>query len=283
MPGFARTIAALSLLSLPLAAQQPDVETTRVADGVYRFRYQAHNTMFVTTPDGVVAFDPINADAAAQYAAAIRQAAPAARLRAIVYSHDHADHASGADILRAAFGDTVPIIAHAAAHAPIVAAASADQPPPTLTFDDEMTLHFGGRTVELHYVGPSHSDNMIVAVVPDARVAFALDFVSHDRMGYRDLSSFRFPGQFEAIDRLLALEFHTIVFGHGPNGDRGSVERQLAYYRDLERAVRAAVAEGWTEDQAAERVRLPAYEGWDRYADWFPMNVRGMYRWVRGG
>lgn len=283
MPRSTWTIAALSLLPLPLAAQQPDVETTRVADGVYRFRHQGHNTLFVVTPGGVVAFDPINTDAAAHYAEAIRRMAPGAPLRAIVYSHHHADHASGAHVLRAAFGDTVPIIAQAAARAPIVEAASADQPPPDVTFADRMTLHFGGRAVELHYVGPSHSDNMLVAVVPDARVAFAVDFVSHDRMGYRDLSSFSFPGQFQAIERLLALEFDTIVFGHGPNGDRSSVERQLGYYRDLERAVRAAVAEGWTEDLAAERVRLPAYEGWDRYAEWFPMNVRGMYRWVRGG
>jgi glyoxylase-like metal-dependent hydrolase (beta-lactamase superfamily II) len=124
---------------------------------------------------------------------------------------------------------------------------------------------------------------MIVGLVPDVDVAFAVDFVNHDRMGYRDLSSFQFPGQFEAIERLLALDFQTIVFGHGPTGDRGSVERQLAYYRDLERAVRAAVAEGMTEDQAAERVRLPMYEDWGQYGDWFPMNVRGMYRWVSGG
>ncbi len=37
-----------------------------------------------------------------------------------------------------------------------------------------------------------------------------------------------------------------------------------------------------TEDQAAQRIRLDQYSNWGRYQDWFPMNVRGVYRWVVG-
>jgi glyoxylase-like metal-dependent hydrolase (beta-lactamase superfamily II) len=84
-----------------------------------------------------------------------------------------------------------------------------------------------------------------------------------------------------ALERLRALEFDTIVFGHGPPGDRATVDRQIRYYRDLYAAVRSAVDHGLTEDEAAERVKLPAYERWGQYADWFPLNVRAVYRWMK--
>ena len=74
-----------------------------------------------------------------------------------------------------------------------------------------------------------------------------------------------------------------MVFGHGPPGDRAAIHRQVVYYDDLTTAVRRAVADGLTEDQAAQRIRLDQYSSWGRYDDWFPMNVRGVYRWVAGG
>ena len=261
-------------------AQEPDFETTRIADGVYRFRYRVHNAFFVVTSEGVVAFDPISPTAADRYAAEIERVAPGSRLRAIVYSHRHADHASGAAVLRRALGVDVPIIAHANAHEPIRAAGDTSLPPPDVTFEERLTLHFGDRSIELHYLGKSHSDDMLVALLPDDRIAFAVDFASHDRIGYRDLGSFHFPDQFTALERLLALEFDVIVFGHGPVGDRHSVERQIRYYSDLREAVQSAVERGWSEDEAAERVRLPTYERWGGYDSWFPLNVRGMYRWL---
>jgi hypothetical protein len=56
--------------------------------------------------------------------------------------------------------------------------------------------------------------------------------------------------------------------------------RQIEYYRNLRSAVAEAVERGWTEDEAAERVRLPAYEDWGQYEQWFPLNVRAIYRWL---
>ena len=85
-------------------AGQADFETTRVAEGVYQFRWQAHNGFFVVTPTGVLAVDPISMEAAAQYAEEIKRVAPNAPLRAIVYSHEDADHATGAPALMSAMG-----------------------------------------------------------------------------------------------------------------------------------------------------------------------------------
>ena len=273
----------LSLATAMGAAAQDRYETTEIADGVHQFRWLFHNAMFVTTDDGVVVFDTIGVDAARQLAAEIQRTAPGSPLAAIVYSHSDADHATGAAALAEAMGQTgVPIIAHELAVAPIEARASADQPAPTITFADKLRFRMGGRWIELHYLGPSHTDNIAVAYIPDVAVAFAVDFVSNDRPGYQDLATWHFPEFFDAVSGLLGIPFETIVFGHGPPGDRTAIQRQIAYYDDLTAAVRDAVANGLTEDEAAERVRLDAYAGWGNYDQWFPLNVRGLYRWLAG-
>lgn len=265
----------LAFSSAPVLAQ--DFATTRIAEGVYQFRFQSHNGFMVVTDDGVVVVDPISTLAASRFAAEIKRVAPGARLRAVVYSHDHADHATGARVLMDAFGERVPVIAQDHASAKLVDAGP-DLPAPDVTFTDRMTLHFGGRAIELYYLGKSHSDNMLVVLVPDVRVAFAVDFVSNDRVGYQDLPDYHFPDFYGALERLMTLEFDTIVFGHGPAGDPAAVRRQGQYYGSLRAAVQQAIDNGWTEDEAAERVRLPQYESWGQYEAWFPMNVRAIYR-----
>ena len=274
---------SLSLATAMGAAAQDRYETTEIADGVYQFRWMFHNAMFVTTDDGVVVFDTIGVDAARQLAAEIQRTAPGSPLAGIVYSHSDADHATGAAALVEAMGQTgVPIIAHELAVAPIEARASADQPAPTITFAEKLRFQMGGRWIELHYLGPSHTDNIAVGYIPDVAVAFAVDFVSNDRPGYQDLATWHFPEFFDAVSGLLGIPFETIVFGHGPPGDRTAIQRQIAYYDDLTAAVRDAVATGLTEDEAAESVRLETYAGWGNYDQWFPLNVRGVYRWLVG-
>lgn len=271
---------ATVMVSTSLGAQAPEFETTRIAGGVYQFRWRAHNGFFVVTDAGVIAFDPISLEAAQRYASEVQRVAPGKKLLAVVYSHDHPDHASGADVLRRELGPDAPVVAHANARARVIETASPDLPPPDVTFTDRLTLYFGGRRVELRFLGKSHSDNLIIALVPDVKVAFAVDFVANDRVGYRELSSNVFPDFFDAVERLQELEFETIVFGHGPPGDRASVERQGRYYSALRAAVAAAIDEGWTEDEAAEKITLPQYSDWGGYDTWFALNVRGMYRWL---
>ena len=280
------TVACLAILIAiaPASAQQAPWETTRVAEGVFKFRWQGHNTLFVVTPRGVVAFDPISKEAATTFAAEIRRVAPGIPLAAVVYSHSDADHATGAGALITGLGQqNVPIIAHEAAVAPIRGAASADLPLPTMTFAQRLALEHLGRRIELHYLGRSHSDNMIVGFVPDAGIVFAVDFVSNDRVGFQQLPGYYFPDLFDAITGLLNIPFTTVVFGHGPDGDRASIQRQLTYYDDLRAAVRRAIAQGLSEEQAVAQVQLEAYARWGQYEAWFPMNVRAMYRAVSAG
>ena len=263
-------------------AQTADYETTRIAEGVYQYRWQAHNGFFVVAPAGVVVVDPISPEAATQYAREIKKVAPDAPLVAVIYSHQDADHATGAPSLMSEMGQTAPIIAHRNSVADLTAATSVDLPVPTVTYQEYLSLDLDGRRVELHYVGANHTDNSTVVYVPDARVAFAVDFVSHDRVGYQRLPGWIFPDFFASMPRLLEIPFETIVFGHGPAGDRSSIHRQIRYYDQIRSEVRKALSAGWSEDRAAQEIRLPEYSDWDQYDAWFPLNVRAIYRWMAG-
>jgi glyoxylase-like metal-dependent hydrolase (beta-lactamase superfamily II) len=258
----------------PVFSQQPEYETTRIGDGVYLFRYQSHNAMFVVTGEGVIAFDPISVEAARIYREEVARVT-SQPIRAIVYSHHHADHITGA----AELAPDVPIYAHARTYERLAAAPGADIPLPNRTFTDAMTLRVGGKVLNLVYLGRNHSDNSIVAFLPDQRIIFAVDFVSNDRVGYRDLPGFYFPDLWESLERLQQLDYDTAIFGHGEPGTKADVYEQINYWTDLRRAIESMIQAGLSEDEAVDAIELPAYEDWGGYEDWFKMNARTVYRY----
>ncbi len=140
----------LSLAILPLRAQvasaqaaAPVREFSPLAGPVYRFRNNFHYSVFVVTPEGVIATDPINADAARWLKAEIAKSF-SQPVRFLVYSHDHADHISGGEV----FADTARVVAHENARRAIIA----EKRPtavPQVTFTDRMVIELGGTAVEL--------------------------------------------------------------------------------------------------------------------------------------
>src|SRR4028119_2145796 len=77
----------------------PPFATTKVegTENVYVFRYGGHQSMFVVTPEGVIATDPIaflRPQAAATYIDEIKKITQAP-IRYVIYSHHHYDHIAG--------------------------------------------------------------------------------------------------------------------------------------------------------------------------------------------
>lgn len=273
-------LAMSALIAVPTAAsamQGPEYETTRIADGVYMFRYRAHNAMFVATGEGVIAFDPISTEAAQIYREEIRKVTREP-IRAIVYSHHHGDHITGA----AELATGVRIIAHTAAYPWLAGSPNPAIPLPDITFTDQMSLRLGGKTVDLIYLGPSHTDNMIVAHLPDQGIIFAVDFVSDDAVGFRNLPGYHFPDIWESLERLQHIDYQTAIFGHGPPGTKADVYEQMRYWADLRRAVQAAIQDGLSEDAAVDAIELAEYRAWRGYENWFKDNVRTVYRYYAG-
>src|SRR5580692_6082789 len=95
---FAGILASAALPAFAQAPTPPLFSTTKVegTDGVYIFRYQGHQAMFIVTPEGVIATDPVGErrPAAAAYIAEIRKITQAP-IRYVIYSHSHFDHIAG--------------------------------------------------------------------------------------------------------------------------------------------------------------------------------------------
>jgi len=147
-----------------------DRSLTQISGDLYRFKNNFHYSVVLVTSEGVIVTDPINKEAAQwlKKEVAERFNKP---IKYLILSHDHADHSTGGEVF-----DAPIVVAHANAKADIIG----EKRPtavPNVTFSDRMTIELGGKTVELSYLGLSHSDNMVVMNFPEQRVLFAVDFI----------------------------------------------------------------------------------------------------------
>ena len=260
----------------PAEAQQaPRREISKIAGELYMFRNNFHNSVFAVTPAGIIATDPINADAA-RWLKAELQTRFNQPVRYLIYSHDHADHISGGEV----FADTALIIAHENAR-PAIIGEKRPTAVPQVTFSDRMTIELGGTTVELAYVGRNHSNNSIVMRFPNERVLFAVDFIPVESMAFRNFPDSYLDDWIESLKNVEAMDFEILAPGHGPLGRKGNVGQFREYMQDLRSAVVQAIREGKSLDEMKQSIKLPKYEQWSGYKEMFPLNIEGMYRMVQ--
>ncbi len=271
---FLRTIfAAFAALFIATAAhaQQAQRLIEQISGDLYRFQNNFHVAVFLVTPDGVIATDPINAEAAEWLQAEVdkRFGVP---IKYVVYSHHHQDHAAGGQV----YGDDVIFVGHAnvpknlsGPHAGVRA--------PDITFEDRMTLTLGGKTVELIDVGPSHSDDLIVMHFPEERAVFTVDFISVKRLPFRNLAGAAIPEWIDAIRAVEAMDFDILVPGHGPVGTKADAADHRRYFEELVAAVQDGMKAGKSLDALKQEISLRKYESWGAYNDWLALNVEGVW------
>ena len=268
------SLCASSALAQTAAA--PIREITRIAGEVYRFRNNFHYSVFAVTPAGIIATDPINADAAKWLKAELAQRFKVP-VRYVIYSHDHADHSSGGEV----FADTAVFIAHENCKA-VMVGEKRPTAVPNITFDDQMTVELGGTTVELSYVGRNHSNNSIVMRFPRERILYAVDFIPVMAIAFRDFPDAYMPDWIDSLNRVETMDFDILAPGHGPLGKKESVREFRTYLTELYGGVLAQAREGRKLDEAKQAVRLPKYENWAGYKETYDLNVEGMYRMIQG-
>ena len=270
-------IAMMSLAEVSAQTQSPPPpvrEITKIAGEVYRFRNNFHYSVFAVTPAGVIATDPINADAAKWLKAEIKTRFNQP-IKYVIYSHDHADHVSGGE----EWADTATVIAHANAK-DIIIGEKRPTAVPHVTFSDRMELELGGTVVELIYVGRNHSNNSLVVRFPKEKLIFAVDFIPVGAVAFRDFPDAYLTDWIESLRRVEAMEFDALAPGHGPLGNKQSVVNYRTYMEDLYTQVLAAVRAGKSVEETKTAVNLSKYESWAGYKDMAALNIVGMYRMV---
>lgn len=273
--GFAVALMVVVSANSVSAQNAPKRSITKIAGDLYRFQNNFHFSVFYVTPGGVLVTDPINADAAKWLKAEIKKRFNQP-IKYLVYSHDHQDHSSGGEV----FADTATVVGHELTRA---AMAGEKRPTaiPTVTFSDNMTLHLGGRQINLIYVGRGHSDNSIVVHFPNERTVFAVDFVSVKRMPFKNLSDTYIPDLVEQIRMVENMDFDIIAPGHGKTGTPADVRDHRQYVEALYDAVLSAARAGQSLDQMKKSISLPKYASWGQYKEWLPLNIEGVYNRIR--
>lgn len=277
----------LATVAAGAAAQQPaPFETRKITDNTYIFRFGGHQSMFVVTPEGVIATDPIayrRPQAAQAYIDEIRKIT-SAPIRYVVYSHHHFDHIAGGKPFKD-LGAT--FIAHRNAKARLEALKFPDAVVPDVGVGDRHTIELGGVRVELYYVGRNHSDNSLVMLVPKDRILFTVDFIPIQTLQWRDFPDGYLPDFFDSFDRVLALDWDRMIPGHpyagGRLGTKDDVRDAKQYMIDLSDAVKAAEAQGKCFDAAMREIKLPKYEKWGGYEQYLPGNIERFCEYLGRG
>jgi glyoxylase-like metal-dependent hydrolase (beta-lactamase superfamily II) len=264
------------------AAAPPMFATRKISDTTYVFRYQGHQSMFVVTPAGVIATDPIGSgrpQAVTTYIEEIRKVTDKP-IKYVVYSHHHFDHIAGGQPFKDA-GAT--FVAHRNATARLKMLGNPDVVIPDMSVGDRHDLTLGGVKLELRHVGRNHSDNSLVMGVPKDKLIFAVDFIPIEALPFRDMPDSFLPEWQASLDKVLAMNWEQLLPGHpnagGRMGTKQDVQNLRTYFADLITATREAKS---CYDGAMANVKLPKYEKWGNYNTFLPMNVERACDFLNG-
>jgi glyoxylase-like metal-dependent hydrolase (beta-lactamase superfamily II) len=229
---------ATATLAAPALAQQPPFATTKVegTDGVYIFRNGGAQSMFIVTPDGVIATDPIGyarPEGVQDYINEIKKVTNQP-IKYLVYSHHHFDHISGGKPFKDA---GAKVIAHRRAQERLEQMKNPLVVPVDETFDTTKTIELGGTTLELSFFGLNHSDSNIVMRLPREKIVFIVDTIPVGQVpgrGFIDM----YPLEAEDfIKQVIAMDWDRLIPGHpGVNGRLGTKQDARDQLRLLEEA-----------------------------------------------
>src|SRR5499433_2904149 len=230
--------------------QQPPFATTKVegTENVYIFRYGGHQSMFIVTPAGVIATDPIGLrrPAAKAYIEEIEKITKAP-IRYVIYSHSHFDHIAGGKPFK---DKGATFVAHQNARTRIQQVKDPDVVvPDQVVTGAKRNITLGGTTVELNYVGKNHSDSTLVMRLPKEKIIFTVDWIPLNGIQFRGMADNYLPDIEEGLKKVIAMDWERMIPGHpGPGGrqigTKDDARAVLAYLQDLSAAVKKATDEG---------------------------------------
>ncbi len=240
---------------------QIEIETIRVAQGVYMLVGAGGNIGVSAGEDGVFLIDDQYAPLTEKVKRAIA-AISSKPIRFVLNTHWHWDHTGGNENLGQA---GVLIVAHDNVRVRMsveqfVKAFNRTVPPspeaalPVVTFSDSVTFHLNGDEIHAFHVAPAHTDTDSVVHFRNSNVVHMGDLFNR---GYPfiDLSTGgSLDGMIEASDGVLKMinSNTRVIPGHGPLGDRQTLKefhRMLVTVRDR---VKGMMDSGETVEQIVQ-------------------------------
>ena len=137
--------------------------------------------------------------------------------------------------------------------------------PPTVTFDDHMTLFRGDREIRLLYLGRGHSDTDVIVYLPKEKIVATGDFFEGPVTG---ALNFGFHDEWaNNLEKLKALDYETVVPGHGePFKGKEQIAYFQAFLRDLWNQAKTLHDQKVSVAEAARRIDLTKHR--DHYRNY---------------
>lgn len=241
-------MAGLLLVSSPLHAQQvAEIQSAKVADGVYMLTGQGGNIGLSVGAQGAFLVDDQMAPLTDEILAAVAEVS-AGPVRFVVNTHFHADHTGGNENLGKA---GALIVAHDNVRKRLsvetfIATFDMRTPPapegalPVITFGDAVTFHWNGGEIRVAHVKRAHTDGDVLIHFAAQNVIHAGDVFFNGFYPFIDVAhGGTTNGTIAAMDAILAMadESTRIIPGHGPLGDVAAAKA----FRDMLVTVRDRV------------------------------------------
>lgn len=256
--------------------------------GYYVFSSTSFNSGVIATSDGVVVLDALSSEAIARQEQEVIANVIKQPVRFLVSSTFHNNYTWG----NAAYQDVIKI-GHQDYRTDLLAqmqhdhASSEEQKArlPQITFRNRLTIHLGGKDIQVLYLGKGHTRSDSIIFVPQDRIAYLSELFFSDQFLY--INDGYGVSWLKTLDAVEALPADIFVPGHGPIPEDPKETRQgLHGFRqmlvDLRDAVQKEIARGATEDQAVAAIKFPQYEKMQGYTSQREVAVRRTYREIMG-
>ena len=251
------------------------------------------NSGFIVGDDGVLVIDAMMvASQVRLYMEEIRKVTDKP-IRYVVNTHHHVDHSFGNQFYLPA-----EIVSHRGCREALITRgadvgmlseryphyrddwAEARLTPASITYEDKMIVHLGGKVIELLHPGPAHTYGDTLVYLPEDKVLFTGDVAFHY------LTPLARDGHISnwikvANGVLNHLDATTLIPGHGPVSGKEVVSATLKYLRLVKRTSRSHFQWGASVEDTSRAVLL------GEYADWVEpervmVNVQRLYQEFRG-
>ena len=250
------------------------------------------NAGFVVTDAGVVVIDALGTPSLGQALLGAIRSVTRQPVKRVILTHYHADHFYGLEPLKRAGAD---VWAHRAALGYLESGEAerrriqrANDLFPWVDdamkivradrwLDERTAFTLGGVDFEIHHLGPAHSPEDVIIVVPQEGVVFSGDILFAGRIPFvGEADSKRW---LERIDRLLEMKPRIMITGHGelsrdPGKDLALTRDYLVYLRTvMGKAVEEFVPfdEAYAKTDWSRFARVPAFDAANR------INAYGTY------
>lgn len=247
------------------------------------------NQAFVVAPEGVIVIDTGASAAYAEHMRAAIRARSRKPVALVILTRPTDDAIFGASAFQA---DGVPVLAHEAA-ATLIAArcrtcleqlkgvlgeivmADTRVPRPDRVLRGTQRLVVAGRTLEVLDYSGAAAPGSIAIWDRESRILFAGGLASFERIP--EIRDGTLVDWVRALHDLAQLPARAVIPGHGPIGNRASLESVAAYLGALDRRTARAYAARTSLLEAPQTVTVPEYRTWALYDSVHPRNVHYAY------